>query len=89
MLTAKSESVLSAEERSRGLGVHPFVPSAEPATASAFLPGMPGDLMARGDIAKVPYIVGINSLEAGSILSESKHEQRSKLISSRSRRSRS
>lgn len=70
LLTAKSESVLTPEERSRGLAVHPFVPSAEPTTAAAFLPGTPQDLMARGDVAKVPYIAGINSLEAGFMLSE-------------------
>ncbi|XP_034249553.1 liver carboxylesterase 2-like isoform X2 [Thrips palmi] len=68
VLAAKSESVLTAEERSRGLAVHPFVPSPEATTSAAFLPGMPHELLARGDIAKVPYIVGINSLEAGFML---------------------
>ena len=62
---------LSTEERSRGLAVHPFVPAAEPPGPAAFLPATPQELMAGGDLAAVPYITGINSLEAGFMLSES------------------
>lgn len=69
MLTAKSESVLTPAERSRGLAVHPFVPSVE-ATDGSFLPGEPQELLARGDVAAVPYISGVNSLEAGFMFSE-------------------
>lgn len=70
MLTAKSEMALTAEERSRGLAVHPFVPSVEPPGPAAFLPAAPHLLMVRGDLAPVPYITGINSLEAGFMFSE-------------------
>lgn len=68
VINSRAESVLSAAERSRGLAVHPFVPAEEPAAPGAFLPGSPNDLMVRGGALDVPYITGINDLEAGFFL---------------------
>lgn len=65
VINSMSESVLTDEERSRGLAVHPFVPTAEQDEPGAFLPATPQELVYRGMSAPVPYITGINSLEAG------------------------
>ncbi|KAK3923920.1 Pyrethroid hydrolase Ces2e [Frankliniella fusca] len=68
VINARSESVLTDAERARGLAVHPFVPSAEPDQPGAFLPATPQELVYRGRAAPVPYITGVNSLEAGFML---------------------